>query len=85
LFLLAFVVPHSILEIPAIILAGAAIFRLGAAIASPSRGKTIGESWLAAMVDWAKIMVGLVLPLLLGAAILEVVVTPRIASWIFGG
>jgi uncharacterized membrane protein SpoIIM required for sporulation/ABC-type transport system involved in multi-copper enzyme maturation permease subunit len=84
LFLLAFVIPHSILEIPAIILAGAAIFRLGAAIASPSRGKTIGESWLAAMVDWAKVMVGLVLPLLLGAAILEVVVTPRIASWIFG-
>jgi uncharacterized membrane protein SpoIIM required for sporulation/ABC-type transport system involved in multi-copper enzyme maturation permease subunit len=85
LFLLAFVVPHSILEIPAIILAGAAIFRLGATIASPSRGKTIGESWLAAMVDWAKVMVGLVLPLLLGAAILEVLVTPRIASWIFGG
>jgi len=85
LFLLAFVVPHSILEIPAIILAGAAIFRLGAAIASPSQGKTIGESWLVAMVDWAKVMVGLVLPLLLGAAILEVVVTPRIASWIFGG
>ena len=85
LFLLAFVIPHSILEIPAIVLAGAAIFRLGTAIASPSRGKTIGESWLAAMVDWAKIMVGLVLPLLLGAAILEVLVTPRVASWIFGG
>jgi uncharacterized membrane protein SpoIIM required for sporulation len=85
LFLLAFVIPHSILEIPAIILAGAAIFRLGAAIASPSQGKTIGESWLAAMVDWAKVMVGLVLPLLLGAAILEVLVTPRVASWIFGG
>ncbi len=85
LFLLAFVIPHSILEIPAIILAGAAIVRLGAAIASPSHGKTIGESWLAAMVDWAKVMIGLVLPLLLGAAILEVLVTPRIASWIFGG
>jgi len=36
-------------------------------------------------VDWAKVMIGLVLPLLLGAAILEVLVTPRIASWIFGG
>ena len=85
LFLLAFVIPHGILEIPAIVLAGAAIFRLGATIASPSQGKTIGESWLAAMVDWAKVMVGLVLPLLLGAAILEVLVTPRVAAWIFGG
>jgi uncharacterized membrane protein SpoIIM required for sporulation/ABC-type transport system involved in multi-copper enzyme maturation permease subunit len=85
LFLLAFVLPHGILEIPAIILAGAAIVRLGATLASPSKDRTVGESWLAAMVDWAKVMVGLVLPLLLGAAILEVLVTPRIASWIFGG
>ena len=85
LFLLAFVVPHGILEIPAIILAGAAIVRLGATLASPSPGRTIGEAWSAAIVDWAKVIVGLVLPLLLGAAILEVLVTPRIASWIFGG
>jgi uncharacterized membrane protein SpoIIM required for sporulation/ABC-type transport system involved in multi-copper enzyme maturation permease subunit len=84
LFLLAFVIPHGILEIPAIILAGAAIVRLGATLASPSPGRTIGEALLAAMVDWAKVMVGLVVPLLLGAAILEVFVTPRIVSWIFG-
>jgi uncharacterized membrane protein SpoIIM required for sporulation len=37
------------------------------------------------MVDWAKVMVGIVVPLLLGAAILEVLVTPRVAMWIFGG
>ncbi|MCJ7535569.1 MAG: stage II sporulation protein M [Anaerolineales bacterium] len=85
LFLLAFVVPHGILEIPAIILAGAAILRLGATIASPSPGRTISEAWLGAAADWAKVMVGLVLPLLLGAAILEVLVTPRIANWLFGG
>ncbi len=85
LFLLAFVLPHGILEIPAIILAGAAIVRLGATLASPSPGRTIGEAWLVAMVDWAKVMVGLVIPLLLGAAIIEVLVTPRIVSWVFGG
>ncbi|MEE9188082.1 MAG: stage II sporulation protein M, partial [Anaerolineales bacterium] len=85
LFLLAFVVPHGILEIPALILAGAAILRLGATLASPSPGQTIGEAFLGGMVDWAKVMVGIVLPLLLGAAILEVLVTPRVAMWIFGG
>lgn len=84
LFLLAFVLPHGILEIPAIILAGAAILRLGATLVTPSPGRTIGEAWLAALADWAKVMVGLVLPLLLGAAILEVVVTPKVAIWIFG-
>ena len=85
LFLLAFVLPHGILEIPAIILAGAAILRLGATLASPAKDQSIGGSWLTALVDWTKVMVGLVLPLLLGAAILEVIVTPRIAAWIFGG
>ncbi len=85
LFLLAVVLPHGILEIPAFILAGAAILRLGAKLASPSPGQTIGEAWLGGMVDWAKVMVGVVLPLLLGAAIVEVLVTPRVASWIFGG
>jgi uncharacterized membrane protein SpoIIM required for sporulation len=85
LFLLAFVLPHGILEIPAIILAGAAILRLGATLASPAKDQSIGGSWLTALVDWTKVMVGLVLPLLLGAAILEAIVTPRIAAWIFGG
>jgi uncharacterized membrane protein SpoIIM required for sporulation len=45
----------------------------------------MGEAFLGGMVDWAKVMVGIVLPLLLGAAILEVLVTPRVAMWIFGG
>jgi uncharacterized membrane protein SpoIIM required for sporulation/ABC-type transport system involved in multi-copper enzyme maturation permease subunit len=85
LFLLAFVLPHGILEIPALILAGAAILRLGATIASPAPGRTIGEAWLGAAADWAKVMVGLVLPLLLGAAALEVLVTPRVVYWLFGG
>jgi uncharacterized membrane protein SpoIIM required for sporulation len=85
LFLLAFVLPHGILEIPALILAGAAILRLGATIASPAPGRTISEAWLGAAADWAKVMVGLVLPLLLGAAALEVLVTPRVVDWLFGG
>jgi uncharacterized membrane protein SpoIIM required for sporulation/ABC-type transport system involved in multi-copper enzyme maturation permease subunit len=85
LFLLAFVVPHGILEIPAILLAGAAILYLGARLAAPAYGKTIGETLLGAMADWSRIMVGLVLPLLLGAAVLEVLVTPRLALLLFGG
>jgi len=85
LFLLAFVLPHGILEIPALIIAGAAILRLGAAIASPAPGRSISEAWLSAAADWAKVMVGLVVPLLLGAAALEVLVTPRVVNWLFGG
>jgi uncharacterized membrane protein SpoIIM required for sporulation len=79
------VLPHGVLELPAILLTGAALLRLGAAMAAPAQGKTIGESWLVALADWAKIMVGLVAPLFLGAAFLEVFVTPRVAIWLLGG
>lgn len=84
-FLSALVLPHGVLEIPAIVLAGAAILRLGAALASPAHDKTIGEAWLEALADCAKVMIGVVMPLLLAAALLEVLVTPRIAVWLLGG
>ncbi len=77
--------PHGVLEIPAIIIAGAAILRLGATLAAPARDQTIGEAWLAAFADWTRVMVALVLPLLMGAAFLEVFVTPHVVAYIFGG
>ena len=83
-FFTALVLPHGILEIPAIILAGAAILHLGATFAAPAHGQAIGEAWLRSLADWAKVMLGLVLPLLLGAALLEVLLTPRLAVWILG-
>ncbi|UCH59093.1 MAG: stage II sporulation protein M [Anaerolineales bacterium] len=84
-FLTALILPHGILEIPAIMLAGASILIVGATLASPAQGRSIGEAWLAALADWTKLMLGLVLPFLLGAAVLEVFVTPRIAIWLLGG
>ncbi len=85
IFLTAFVLPHGILEIPAIILAGAAIFRLGATLSTPAEGRTLGEALLIALADWVKVVLAVVAPLFLGAAILEVFVTPTIALRIFGG
>jgi len=84
LFILGYIVPHGLLEVPAAALAGAAILRLGATLATPADGMTIGEAWLRALADWAKIFIGLVLPLLLGAAAIEILVTPRIAYWLLG-
>jgi uncharacterized membrane protein SpoIIM required for sporulation len=80
-FFTILVLPHGILEIPAIALAGAAILRLGATFAAPTHGQAIGEAWLRALAAWTRVMVGLVIPLLLGAAILEVLLTPRLVFW----
>jgi stage II sporulation protein M len=84
-FLAALVLPHGVFEIPAIILSGAAILQLGATLATPARGKTIGEAGLRALALWTQVMVGVAAPLFLAAAIVEVLLTPQIAVAILGG
>jgi uncharacterized membrane protein SpoIIM required for sporulation len=64
---------------------GGAILQLGMTIMSPPMGKTLGESWLTALAEWARISIGLVIPLLIGAALLETFLTPRIALMMLSG
>lgn len=85
LYLAGLVLPHATLEVPAALLAGAAVLRLGLAAVSLPQGTSLGESWLKALAEWARIGLGLVLPLLMVAALLEVFVTPRVAAWLLGG
>jgi uncharacterized membrane protein SpoIIM required for sporulation/ABC-type transport system involved in multi-copper enzyme maturation permease subunit len=84
IFLTAFVLPHGIFEIPAIILAGGAALRLGATLTAPAEGRTMSEALLESLSDWAKIMIAIVIPLFLVAAVMEIFVTPKIALWLFG-
>lgn len=81
-YILGLVMPHGIFEIPAILLVGAAILRIGASLAAPSKGESISDSLLRSVADWAKIMVGIVIPLLLISASIEAMITPRIAIWL---
>jgi uncharacterized membrane protein SpoIIM required for sporulation len=84
-FLLALVVPHALLEIPAAIVGGAAILQLGLALISPPQGRSLGQNLLLGFAEWARLFSGLVVPLLAGAAALEVFVTPRIALLLLNG
>jgi stage II sporulation protein M len=82
----ALVLPHAVFEIPAAMLAGAAIVRWGMVVVSPAHGRSLGHHWLAGFAEWARLMVGLVIPLLALAAAIEVFVTPLIAVRVlFGG
>lgn len=80
-FLAGFILPHGVFEIPAIIFAGASILNMGASLATSQRGLSVGEAWLRAFANWVKIMLAVVLPLLLVAAMMEALVTPRVALW----
>ena len=83
-FLLGLVIPHGIFEIPAILLLGAAVLQIGVELATPSKGESIADGMVRSVGEWAKIMIGLVIPLLLAAAIMESLVTPRLAVWLLG-
>ncbi len=83
IFLAAFILPHGILEIPAIILAGGAIFRLGATLTTPAKGLAMSEALLQSFADWSRIMLALVVPLFFAAAIFEMYITPKIVPLFF--
>ncbi len=82
--LVSAVVPHGIIEIPALLLATAAVLRIGFLLATPMKDKTVGEVFLMALAGWLQVMVGVVIPLLLLAALVESWVTPQIVLRFFG-
>jgi uncharacterized membrane protein SpoIIM required for sporulation/ABC-type transport system involved in multi-copper enzyme maturation permease subunit len=74
------ILPHGIFEIPAIILASGAILYIGIALVTPRTQLTLGEVLIDAIADWMKISIGLVLPLLTIAAVIETWITPALLS-----
>jgi len=84
LFLLASIVPHAIVELPALLIAGAAALRWHTTIISPPPNRTLSESFLAAAADFVRLLVGLVIPMLAIAAFIEAYVTPQVMVWVYG-
>lgn len=82
--ILSGVVPHGIVEVPAILLSTAAVLRIGFLLATPMKDKTVGEVFLMAIASWMQVMVGLVVPLLLLAAVIESWITPLMILRFFG-
>jgi len=68
--------PHGIFEVPALILASAAMLRIGVVLVTPQMGRSFGEVLLEQLADWTKVAVGVVVPLLLIASVIETYVTP---------
>ncbi|MFN2145724.1 MAG: stage II sporulation protein M [Anaerolineales bacterium] len=83
-FLVGLVLPHGLFEIPAILLLGGALLNIGVSLVTPNKGESILDGLVRSLGEWAKIMLGLVIPLMLVAASVEAMVTPRIAIWLLG-
>lgn len=72
------ILPHGIFEIPALMLTTAAVLRTGAVLVTPQAGRSMGQVVLEVLADCAKVFVGLVIPLLTVAALIEAYITPSI-------
>jgi uncharacterized membrane protein SpoIIM required for sporulation len=79
------VVPHGVFEIPALIIGTAVMLYFGAAIVTPQTGKSMGEVVIELLADWAKLFLGLVVPLMAIAAVIEAYITPNLLIKVMGG
>ncbi len=84
-FILTTIVPHATIELPALLIASAAGLRWQTAVMSPISGKTISESFVIRAGEFWRIFVGVVVPLLILAAIVESTITPMIVMRVYGG
>jgi uncharacterized membrane protein SpoIIM required for sporulation/ABC-type transport system involved in multi-copper enzyme maturation permease subunit len=80
LLFIAGLLPHGLFEIPALMIASAIVLRIGAVLVTPQLGKSMGQITLELLADWAKIFIGLVIPLLAIAAVIEAYITPTILT-----
>ncbi len=84
-FLLATVMPHAVIELPALLIAAAAGLRWHAVVIAPPPRQTLSEAFLQAAAEFVRLFVGVVIPLLLIAALVEGFITPRVVVAVYGG
>ena len=84
-FMIPAIFTHGIIEIPVIVLATAAGLHLGAVITRPPKGSTVGQAWTMALGDGIKLTLGLIIPGLMIAGLLEAYVTPLMIRLALGG
>jgi uncharacterized membrane protein SpoIIM required for sporulation len=75
------ILPHGIFELSAVILTSAAVLHMGVTLVTPDSNLTIGQVFIETFADWLKILVGLALPLLVLAALIETYITPLIIAY----
>jgi stage II sporulation protein M len=77
------VLPHGLFELTAVILSTAAMLRVGALLVAPQTNKSLGETFLLSLADWFRVFIGLVVPLLAVAAVIEIYLTPVLIKMAF--
>jgi len=85
LFILATIIPHATVELPAILLATGAALRWHVGIMAPPKDRSLGDAFLDNMTDFFRIFIGLTIPMLIVAGFIEAYITPLVLAAVYGG
>jgi uncharacterized membrane protein SpoIIM required for sporulation len=83
-FLIGYVLPHGIIELPTAILGAALGLRIGAALMSPPKGFSVGRNILWSLAQFFKVWGLVLLPLFLIAALIEGLISPLVIANLYG-
>jgi uncharacterized membrane protein SpoIIM required for sporulation len=84
-FLLGYVLPHGIIELPTAILSAALGIRIGAGLMSPPKGFSVGQNILWSVAQFLKVWALVLLPLFLIAGLIEGLISPLLIGALYGG
>lgn len=84
LFVATFILPHGIIEVPAVFIGIAFALRMGAALVSPPFDLDVGQALILTTANFTKILLFLIIPLLFFAAFIEANITPQIVLAVYG-
>lgn len=78
------ILPHGIIEITVLLIVSASALAMGAVVTRPPKGSTVGHAWTMRLGDCLKLFIGVIIPGLIIAAIIESTITPSITLWALG-
>jgi uncharacterized membrane protein SpoIIM required for sporulation/ABC-type Na+ efflux pump permease subunit len=84
-FVLAYALPHGLIELPTAMLAAALGLRIAVSFVKVPPAYSVGRHLLWALAVYVKMFVFVIMPLLLLASIIEVTITPMVFRSIYGG
>lgn len=84
-FLLAYVLPHGLVELPTAILGAALGIRLGVALLAPPKGFSVGQNILWSLAQFFKVWLLVLVPLFCIGGMIEGLITPQIVRALYGG
>jgi uncharacterized membrane protein SpoIIM required for sporulation/ABC-type transport system involved in multi-copper enzyme maturation permease subunit len=83
-FVLAYVLPHGIIELPAFLLSAALGIRIGASVLTPPGTFTVGDNIIWTLANFFKVWLLVLAPLVLLGSLVEGFLTPHIVAALYG-